>query len=372
MELLADVLDDYRQTFIKTGGKAIDISSRSQIALTRGLPKFFEKIIESSSFPSDRYKFKGSYGQIPLNMTDTPWVATFDARVTTSAQRGFDVVLLFSKDMSGCVLSLNQGYKAFTNEFKTESLALKKIQQTAERARANLPPITGASYGPIDLRADTANARGYELGAIASFIYQANDLPTKNQFAQNYLDLISAYDQLYTLTGSDLMSLQAMTDSEFQSEVEESLSKPDLVDEILEIIGPESKPPLLPSIAGIRYKRDVNKSKFAIKSSGYRCEVDMLHQSFLSNVTKQGYVEAHHLIPMAAQDIFDSSLDVTANIVALCPNCHRQIHHGIYADKIKLIKILFSKRKDQLCNKGIDIDESDLAKIYKGKIEETD
>ena len=372
MKLLNDVFNDYLLSFQKTGGKVKDIGSPSQVALMDGLPEFFKAVVKSSNFPIDRYKFKGSYGQIPLNMTDTPWVATFDARVTNSAQRGFDIVLLFAKDMKSCVLSLNQGYKAFTDEFKKESLALKKIEQTAERARANLSPVTGASYGRIDLKADTSNAKGYELGAIASFIYKQDSLPSEEQFAKDYSELLIAYDQLFNLAGKDLMSLQAMTDSEFQSEVEESLAVSDEKDAFVEVEGAERKPALLPSVAGTKYKRDVNKSKQAIKRAGYKCEVDSNHDSFISNVSKKNYLEAHHLIPMGAQERFDNSLDVLPNIVSLCPNCHRLIHHGIYAEKVKLIKPLFLSRQEKMTEKGIDIKEVDLLSIYKGRIEETD
>ena len=118
MNLLSDVLNNYLDTYKKTGGKAIDVRSPSQIALIGGLKDFFKRVVESSTYPIDRYAFKGSYGQPPLNMADIPWVATMDKRVTSSAQRGFDVVLLFAKDMKSCALSLNQGYKAYLDAYK--------------------------------------------------------------------------------------------------------------------------------------------------------------------------------------------------------------------------------------------------------------
>lgn len=372
MNLLKVVLDGYEETKKSTNRKVVDIGSPAQIAITKELPAFFQKQVERSKFPLERYRFKGSYGQNNFLMADIPWVATFDTRVTTSAQEGFDIVLLFGREMKNCVLSLNQGYTAFTKEFKKESLALKKIQQTAERARANLPPVPGASYGAIDLQAETTISKGYELGAIASFVYELNKLPSTEEFEKNYSDLLIAYDQLYSLAGKNLMSLQALTDSEFQSEIEESLAIKDIDEDLSEPIGPEIKPNKLSSVAGTKYKRDVNRSKKAIKRSGYVCSVDASHESFLSEVTKKRYVEAHHLIPMSVQDDFEYSLDIASNIVSLCPNCHRLIHHGIYSDKAKLVKILFALRKDEIKNKGIVIDELKLLNIYKRKVEETD
>ncbi len=40
------------------------------------------------------------------------------------------------------------------------------------------------------------------------------------------------------------------------------------------------------------------------------------------------YLEAHHLIPLALQNVITKKLDVIENIFSLCPNCHRAIHHA--------------------------------------------
>ncbi len=369
MRLIKDVFDNYIATHNLNGGVAKNINSSSQIALKVGIPSFFESIVRSSHLPIDRYKFQGSYGN--TGMTHTPWVATFDTRITSSAQNGFDIVLLFAKDMQSCVLSLNQGYKAFTEEFKKHSLALKKIKETAEKARAYLQPIAGATYGPIDLKAETANSKGYELGAIASFIYPASSLPSEEHFAADYKKLLNAYEELFNLAGPNLMSLQALTDSEFQKELEEVLVTEEQNNQD-EIIGPEERPSPLPSVVGVKYKRDIKKSKKALKNSNFRCEYSISHESFVSGVTGKMYVEAHHLIPMSEQAKYENSLDVVANIVALCPNCHRLIHHGIYEEKAKLVESVFSLRQSAILKKGIQISISDLLKIYKGTVEETD
>lgn len=369
MRLIKDVFDDYPQTVLVNDGVAKNISSASQNALKKAIPSFFESIVRSSQFPIERYKFQGSYGN--TGMTHTPWVATFDTRITTSAQNGFDIVLLFAKDMQSCVLSLNQGYKAFTEEFKKHSLALKKIKETAEKARAYLEPIAGATYGPIDLKAETANSKGYELGAIASFIYTASSLPSEEEFAADYRRLLKAYEQLFNLAGPNLMSLQALTDSEFQKELEEVLitEEQNLQDDLT---GPEIKPSPLPSVVGVKYKRDIKKSKKALKNSNFRCEYSVSHESFISGVTGKMYVEAHHIIPMSQQGVYENSLDIVSNIVALCPNCHRLIHHGTFEDKAKLIKSIFPLRHEAILKKGIQISISDLLKVYKGTVEETD
>lgn len=73
-------------------------------------------------------------------------------------------------------------------------------------------------------------------------------------------------------------------------------------------------------------------------------------------------MEAHHLIPMSAQENFNNSLDVDANIVSLCPACHRKLHHG---KEIEFeLKKLFESRLELLKQSGIEITLDDLKKYY--------
>ncbi len=58
--------------------------------------------------------------------THFPWIAIFDIDITTSAQRGFYPVYLFTEDMRGGVyLSLNQGWTYFKGEIWNEVEELK-------------------------------------------------------------------------------------------------------------------------------------------------------------------------------------------------------------------------------------------------------
>ena len=75
------------------------------------------------------------------------------------------------------------------------------------------------------------------------------------------------------------------------------------------------------------------------------------------------YVEPHHLIPISYQDYFDNSLDVEANIVSLCSNCHNEIHYG--QDSGRLIEQLYKKRREELKKAGLDISLEQLLDLYK-------
>lgn len=72
-----------------------------------------------------------------------------------------------------------------------------------------------------------------------------------------------------------------------------------------------------------QYKRSSIIKKQSIEAADYMCELNNAHTTFISASTKHQYMEGHHAIPLMKQDLFCNSLDVYANIVCLCPICHR-------------------------------------------------
>jgi len=97
------------------------------------------------------------------------------------------------------------------------------------------------------------------------------------------------------------------------------------------------------------YKRDPAIAAEALRLAIFKCEINTSHQTFISNVKGQPYLEAHHLIPIGNQGSYPFSLDVTANIVALCPNCHRRLHHGKSTEKASEIKSLCMRPAKSSC-----------------------
>jgi 5-methylcytosine-specific restriction protein A len=120
--------------------------------------------------------------------------------------------------------------------------------------------------------------------------------------------------------------------------------------EKVEIIEPVIKvSPLGKIIKGTLREREVfiRDPRLAIlrfRESGYKCEIDSSHDTFIAEATQKQYVEAHHFIPIKFQTLFKKPLDNLENIVSLCPNCHRGIHHGIIDYKRELIAHLYEKR----------------------------
>ena len=87
----------------------------------------------------------------------------------------------------------------------------------------------------------------------------------------------------------------------------------------------------------------------------YKCDMDCNHSTFITASNNKPYMEAHHIIPIRLQGSFKNSLDVYANLVSLCPLCHRKIHLGIMEERRQMIDTLYERRMTRLANCGLSI-----------------
>ena len=98
----------------------------------------------------------------------------------------------------------------------------------------------------------------------------------------------------------------------------------------------------------------------SIESVGYKCEYDPLHTTFTAKSTGHTYMEGHHALPLMYQDKFNSSLDVYANVVCLCPVCHRLLHYGVETEKETVVNKIYYDRAERLASSGIRISKNDF------------
>jgi len=114
-----------------------------------------------------------------------------------------------------------------------------------------------------------------------------------------------------------------------------------------------------------KYQRNPSISANALEKANYLCEIDTTHKTF-SQENLRNYVEGHHVIPMAAQENFEYSIDVPENIVALCPNCHRKVHLAKTETRLKIVEKLFNIiNKRKLSDRKIKITLDELKEYYK-------
>lgn len=114
----------------------------------------------------------------------------------------------------------------------------------------------------------------------------------------------------------------------------------------------------------LKYPRNYSMAQKCLESMDFKCEIDKSHITFTSRSSGRPYMECHHIIPLSAQGRFEVSLDVEQNIVVLCPQCHRHIHHAISAERNALIEKLLASRQDGLESQGIKISTEELISIY--------
>lgn len=103
-----------------------------------------------------------------------------------------------------------------------------------------------------------------------------------------------------------------------------------------------------------------------LKADEYKCEIDSSHKTFVARKNDEPYLEGHHLIPISRQDEFEKSLDVYANIIGLCPNCHRQLHFGKKSEVKDILKGLYDLRAERLVKSGIDVSKDEFLALAVG------
>ena len=197
----------------------------------------------------------------------------------------------------------------------------------------------------------------------------------------NILDLTRVWDGFAGFTNSlqnlkisgypELMCLLLERNITFSIDKESEESYQDAIEQIVLdsdtlVINDKPADPIKITTSGEKqqWARSNVIPKKAIILAQYKCEFDELHLYFNSKTTQNNYVEAHHLIPMEFQNEFLKSLDVEANLISLCPVCHKQVHHAAFDEKKQILELLYKKRKDRLKKCKIDISMQKLFSYY--------
>lgn len=100
-----------------------------------------------------------------------------------------------------------------------------------------------------------------------------------------------------------------------------------------------------------------------IEAAGHICEISKGHTSFIARSDNKPYMEGHHAIAMNRQSNFKNSLDVYANIICLCPMCHRMIHFGLDSIRRNMLEQIYDERKERLAKCNIDVSRNDFVAL---------
>ncbi|MBE5991584.1 MAG: hypothetical protein E7247_04225 [Paenibacillaceae bacterium] len=131
----------------------------------------------------------------------------------------------------------------------------------------------------------------------------------------------------------------------------------------LEVLDIEVEMGEVRNIERTTWKRSDIIKRQSIEFAGYICEINMKHNTFISESTNKQYMEGHHAIPLKEQRYFDKSIDIYANIICLCPNCHRLLHYGLKESKKILLNQIYDERSKRLAHSGIKVSKQEFIRL---------
>ena len=224
------------------------------------------------------------------------------------------------------------------NYFGSENIQLGRVNLDREKSSKSFllyPNLTPIHLNLVFPKVAKTELRLY-LAASAQFKPVANNIWFIFINLNGQIVIGDLEERIWNSLGQE-----DIIDDYYQQEIEGSLIRPDVdnVDRNGRIVQVE--------IRGRKtFRRDPKLAVLRFSEAGYKCENNPLHETFIAESTKLPYVEAHHFIPIQFQSIFDFPLDNFNNIIALCPNCHRIIHHALIHHKYEMISNLYLKRPE--------------------------
>lgn len=180
--------------------KTKDFKNSFSDLIRKDIPECIKREI---SLPDDIYKIKGSCGA--GRWTAVPWIAIFDTRITSSAQKGIYIVYLLNKDTKKLYLTLNQGATNIAQKGDEDtkprfsSIAIINNKETDEQLERNAAEIRNElkiAQAPYSNLINTG-VTGYDMGAIYSKEYTMDSLPEDAELVKDLEDFISYYKQYY-------------------------------------------------------------------------------------------------------------------------------------------------------------------------------
>lgn len=166
--------------------------------LRNELPVLLRQKISSS----EEYEIKGSIGQ--GNWAVIPWLAVMNPRVTTSTQRGFYIVYLFSEDMQHLYLTFAQGVtETSKEEMEKRNEDIRSRINMADRFRKDDKFSLGSS----------SKARDYVQSVAAYVPYSKDNFPTEEQLLNDLNRMIDYYEEYIHLIGLNAVDGQSDIES---------------------------------------------------------------------------------------------------------------------------------------------------------------
>lgn len=224
----------------------------------------------------------------------------------------------------------------------------------------NIRQLSNSSVNHYYDALNNISRRLKEKGLVKKDIYEITDLDTLETLKQillsdpDFVDLNKRGDGMYS---AGLNHYLRFASGEKFSAIHEEINKLDVK------LAPK---PATIVTHSVQRRSDILRRQ-VLELANYSCELDNGHQTFIAERTNKPYMEGHHIIPMNLQAGYNVSLDVYANIICLCPTCHRKIHLGKHKDRADMAEQIFCNRSDRLENSGIILTKDAFIKVVAGE-----
>ena len=332
---------------------------------------------------TDGEKYEIWYRRYENPSTPNPRVAPLKSYTSKHSLQPGDIIR-FEKEFSGMghayfleyVRRINSGFFKGKNNTSVEVLNIEQFSKLV-RDRVAIGEIRRHSSGIYEMRAIYNGEEGeLVINGNSEFLEVMFDSEYIEEFNRYYeLDMSSVPYRLQKIATWGIAVEIDEEEKEANTQADFDLIKSDELDKEV----PEDSEPYFPRPEDKAEKKHQNgkfvvnrsesKARKAIQRAGYKCEYDGNHCSFLRKKTRKPYMEPHHLIPLQFEDEFEHSLDVEANIVSLCSECHNKIHYG--ADPEEMLEKLWNQRKEGIrqagigtLKNGVDVDFELLLRFY--------
>ena len=158
-----------------------------------------------------------------------------------------------------------------------------------------------------------------------------------SQFRNSFLGVRAIFDHLFDNGRGGFGSMKAFSEEDKEIHEEwKSRSKEELEEHVLKLLGGVRRLYDVPSLqarteggekvfTSIRRERDPKLRKKALGIHGYGCiACGFNFEEFYGSVGKE-FIEVHHVIPLAKAG--ERRIDPATDLVVLCSNCHKMVHH---------------------------------------------
>lgn len=162
------------------------------------------KILESWTPTPDKYKFVGSDGQ--GNILRSPWFATLNTEVTTSATKGYYLVYCVSEDFKTIFLTIGFGATQFSDIYGKGKKFFEKTEQAVQNMRLNTQVLLEQNLNksreitfqskPALTESDDFNLKAYQSCCIYAVEYQIANLPSEDLLRTHYQEYLKLYDAM--------------------------------------------------------------------------------------------------------------------------------------------------------------------------------